>query len=52
LFLIANKDTCAKVIDVANICINTFKKLKDANAIIALIDVINSLYVDESSNNS
>jgi len=52
LFLVANKNIYAKVINIANIRINTFKKLKNANTIIALINVINSSYINRSSNNN
>ena len=52
LFLIANKNIYIKVINVASIYINIFKKLKNINAIIAFINVINNLYIDKSSNNS
>ncbi len=41
-----------KVINIANICINTFKKLENINTIIALINAINSSYINKSSNNS
>ncbi len=41
-----------EAINIANICINTFRKLKNINTIIAFINVINSLYIDRSSNNS
>jgi len=52
LFLVANRDTYIKTINVANICINMFKKLRNINTIIAFINVINSLYIDKSSNNN
>ncbi len=52
LLLIANKDTYAKVINVANTCINTFKKLENVDAIIAFVNIINSLYIDRSLNSS
>jgi len=52
LFLIANRDTCVEAIDVANICVNMFKKLEDVDAIIAFVDVINSSYIDESSSDN
>jgi len=52
LFLIASKDTYTKVINVANIRINTFKKLENINTIIAFINVINSLYINRNSNNN
>ncbi len=51
LFLIANRDTRTKVINIANTYINIFKKLKDINAIIVFIDVTNSLYINKSSSN-
>jgi len=51
LFLIASKDTRIKVINIANIYINTFKELKDINAIIALNNAINSSYINRSLNN-
>jgi len=46
LFLVANKDTYTKVINIANICINRFKKLKDINAIIAFINVCHDSRLD------
>ncbi len=52
LFLIANKNTYTKVINIASICINMFKKLENVNTIIAFINVINSSYIDRSSNNN
>ncbi len=52
LFLIASRDIYVKAINIANICINIFKELKNINAIIAFIDVINSLYIDKNSSNS
>ncbi len=42
----------AKAINIASIRINTSKKLRNINAIIAFINAINSLYINESSNNS
>ncbi len=52
LFLVASRDTCVEAIDVANICINTFRKLGDVNAIIAFVNVTNSSYVDRSLSDS
>ncbi len=52
LFLVASRDIYAKVINIANIRVNTFKELKDINAIIAFLNAINSLYIDKSSNNN
>jgi len=52
LFLVASRDTCAKVINVANIRINTFKELKNVDTIIAFVDAINSSYIDKSLSNS
>jgi len=52
LFLIANKDIYIEVINIANICINIFKKLKNINAIIVFINIINSLYINKSLNNN
>ncbi len=52
LFLIINKNTYIKVINIASIYINISRKLKNIDAIIAFINVINSLYIDRSSNNS
>ena len=45
LFLVASKNTYTKVINIANTCINISKKLKDIDTIIALINIINSLYI-------
>ena len=52
LFLVANRDTYIKAINIANIYINIFKKLKNINIIIAFINVINKLYINRSSNNN
>jgi len=52
LFLIANKDIYIKIINIASICINIFRKLKNINAIIAFINAINSLYINRNSNNN
>jgi len=52
LFLVANKNTYTKVINIANIRINTFKKLRNINAIIAFVNAINSLYIDRSLNSN
>jgi len=52
LFLVANKNTYIEVINIANICINITRELKDINIIITFINIINSLYIDRSSNNS
>ena len=52
LFLVASRNTCAKAIDIASIRINTFRELENIDAIIAFVDVINSSYIDRSSNNS
>ncbi len=52
LFLIANRDTYAKVINIASICINTSRKLKNIDTIIAFINAINSSYVDRSLDSS
>jgi len=52
LFLVANKDIYIKVINIASICINIFKKLKDINTIIAFINTINSLYIDRNFNSN
>ncbi len=52
LFLVANRDTYTKVINIANIYINMFRELEDVNTIIAFISVINSLYINKNLNNS
>ncbi len=52
LFLIANRNICAKVISVASTRVSTSRKLKNINAIIAFINAINSLYIDRSSSSS
>ncbi len=52
LFLIASRNIYTKAINVASIRINIFKELKDINAIITFINVINSLYINKSSNNN
>ncbi len=52
LFLVANKDTYIKIINIASTCINISRKLKDINAIIVFVNIINSLYIDRSSNSS
>jgi len=52
LFSVANRDTYIKAINIANIYINIFKKLKNINTIIAFINVINSLYINKSLNNN
>jgi len=52
LFLVANKNTYTRAISVANIRINTFKKFKNVDAIIAFVGVTSSLYINKSSNNS
>jgi len=51
LFLIANKDIYIKTINIASICINIFKKLKNINTIIMFINIINNLYINKNSNN-
>ena len=52
MFLVANKNTYTRAISVANIRINTFKKFKNVDAIIAFVGVTSSLYINKSSNNS
>jgi len=52
LFLITNKNIYIKVINIASIYINIFKKLKNINAIIVFINVINNLYINRNSNNN
>ena len=52
MFLVASKDTCAKIVNIANIRTNIFKELENINTIIVFINIINSLYIDRSSNNS
>jgi len=41
-----------KVINIANICINIFKKIENINTIIAFVSVINSLYINRSLNSN
>ncbi len=41
-----------KVINIASICINIFKKLKNINTFIVFINIINSLYINKSLNNN
>ena len=52
LFLIASRDTYIKTINIANTYINISRKLENINTIIALINAINSLYINRSSNNN
>ena len=52
LFLVASRNIYIKAINIASIYINIFRKLKDINTIIALVNAINSLYINRSSNNS
>ncbi len=52
LFLIANRNMYTKVINIANIYINTSKKLENINIIIIFINIINKLYINKSSNNN
>ncbi len=40
-----------KTINIANICTNIFRKFKDIDTIIIFTNIINSLYIDRSSNN-
>jgi len=41
-----------KAINITSICIDTFRKLRDIDTIIALVNAINSSYIDRSSNSS
>ena len=52
MFPIASRDTCIEAINIANICVNTSRKLEDIDAIIVFVDIISSLYIDRSSNSS
>jgi len=51
LFLVANRDIY-KTINIASICISIFRELENINIIIALINIINSLYIDKSLNSN
>jgi len=51
LFLIANRNIYIKTTIIANTYINIFRKLRDTNTIIMLIDIIDNLYIDKNSNN-
>ncbi len=51
MFLIANKNICARIIVIANNRIILCNKLRDTIAIIIFINAINNLYINKYSNN-
>jgi len=52
LFLVASRNTCIKVVDIASICVNIFKEFEDINTIIVFVNTIDSLYINRSSNSN
>ena len=52
MFLVASRDTYIETINIASICIDIFRELKNIDTIIVLINAINSLYIDKNSNSS